>query len=69
MEKVIFFVLLSVAVAFTIAAEMGLYTIIWTTQSEAAQWIVLAIMFMMPLLLAAPLCEMAETIWPKYFED
>ena len=68
MEKVIFFALAAAAVIFITVAEIGLYTIIWTTQSEAAQWIVLAIMFMMPLLLAAPLLEMAGTIWPERFE-
>jgi hypothetical protein len=68
MGKVIFFVLVAIAIVFTIAAEVGLYSIIWTVQSEAAQWIFLVIMFAIPLLLAAPLCEMAETIWPNLFE-
>jgi hypothetical protein len=68
MEKVVFFVLVFIAVVFITAAEIGLYTMIWSVQSEAGQWIILVIMFMMPLLLAAPLCEMAETIWPNLFE-
>jgi hypothetical protein len=68
MEKVIFFILVAVAVAFTAAAEAGLYMIIWSTQSEVGQWIILVIMLTMPLLLAAPLCEMAEVIWPNLFE-
>jgi hypothetical protein len=68
MEKVIFFILTAISIIFITAAEIGLYTIIWSVQSEAAQWIFLVIMFAIPLLLAAPLCEMAETIWPNLFE-